>query len=126
MTEAKKEFSEKRGEFMLWLGLLLPPVVWALQLQTIYLLIGYNTCEGGSRSPVHITSLICLILSAFGFFVSWRNWMKTGGIEWKSENSGIVPRSRFMAILGVLTGALFSIVIFAQWLPAIYGVPCGK
>jgi len=31
-----------------------------------------------------------------------------------------------MSALGLLTGTLFSILIFAQWLPTILGVPCGK
>jgi len=123
-TEAKKDFSEKRAEFWLWLGFLLPPVAWAVQLQTVYLL-SENGCANGNFLPNHIASVIALILSVFGGLLSWHNWMKTGG-EWKSEEASISARSRFMAILGVLTGALFTVVIFAQWLPTILGVPCDK
>ena len=123
-TEAKEEFSEKSGKFRLWIGLLLSPVAWAVQLQTVYLL-SERGCATGNFLPNHIVSVIALILSMAGFFISWRSWQETGG-EWKSEQAGTIPRSRFMAILGVLTGALFSLLIFAQWLPTILGVPCQK
>jgi hypothetical protein len=121
-TEAKKDFDEKRGQLALWLGFLLPPTAWALQLQIVYLLSEYG-CGTGNFLPNHIASAIALVLSAFGGLFSWHNWMKAGG-EWKSEEAGTIARSRFLAILGVLTGALFTIVIFAQWLPTIVGVPC--
>lgn len=122
--EAEQEFSEKRGEFWLWLGLLLPTVIWAIQLQTNYLLIE-NACATGNYLPIHITSIVALILSFVGGVISWRSWMKTDG-EWQSDTAGIVSRSRFMAILGVLTGSLFTLLIFAQWLPTLFGVPCDK
>jgi hypothetical protein len=31
-----------------------------------------------------------------------------------------------MAILGMLTAALFTPLIFAQWRPTLLGVPCDK
>lgn len=123
-TEAKKDFSEKRGQFWLWLGFLLPPLAWAAQLQIVYLLSEAG-CGSGNFLPNHIVSGAALIFSVCGGLVSWHNWVKAGG-EWKSEAAEPLARSRFMAILGVLTGALFTLVIFAQWLPTILGVPCDK
>jgi hypothetical protein len=123
-AEAKKEFSEKRGQFWLWTGLLLPPIVWAIQLQTVYLLTE-NSCFTGNFLPVHITSFASLILSIIGGFISWNCWTEAGA-EWKNEQGGTIPRSRFMAILGLMTSALFTLIIFAQWLPTVLGVPCDK
>lgn len=123
-AEAQKDFSEKSGQFRLWLGLLLPPVAWALQLQAVYSFSLYACLKGGF-SPIHIASLIALILSLSGGFVAWRSWQQAGMNE-PSKNAGPLSRSRFMAALGVLTGALFSLVIIAQWLPALIGVPCEK
>jgi hypothetical protein len=123
-TEAEREFSEKSGKLWLWTGLLLPPIAWAIQLQTVYLL-SEKGCSTGNFLPNHIVSVAALLLSAAGFFVSWQNWLATGA-ESKNEKAGTAPRSSFMAILGIMTGGLFSLVIFAQWLPAILGVPCEK
>ena len=109
---------------MLWVGFLLPPAAWALQLQTLYLLSQY-ACATGDLLPNHIAAAIALILSLTGGAISWRNWQKAGS-EWPSENAGVIPRSRFLSSLGLLSSALFSATIFAQWLPTIMGVPCGK
>jgi uncharacterized membrane protein YfcA len=123
-TEVEKEFLQKSGQFWLWIGLLLPPIIWSVQLETVYLLTDYG-CATANFLPSHIASAIALILSVLGGLISWHNWMKTGG-EWKSEKAEPISRSSFIAILGVLTGALFSLIILAQWLPTILGVPCDK
>jgi hypothetical protein len=31
-----------------------------------------------------------------------------------------------MGLLGVVLAIFFTVVIFAQWLPTLVGVPCGK
>lgn len=123
-AETQKEFSEKSGQLRLWIGLLLPPVAWALQLQTLYMLAQY-VCANGNPLTFHLASIIALILSLLGGFVAWRSWQQTGANE-PAKSPGPLPRSRFMAALGVLTGMLFTVVIFAQWLPMLLGVPCEK
>ena len=122
--QAKQKFSEKSGKLWLCIGLLMPPVVWAAQLEIVYLLTEFS-CKTSNFFTIHIASIISLALALAGTFISWRHWIETGG-EWKSEKAGVVPRSRFMAILGTLLGALFSLLIFAQWLPTALGVPCYK
>ena len=124
MAKAKGEFFKSGGEFWLWTGLLLPPLSWAMQLQIVYLLSELG-CSTGNFLPNHIASLAALALSVSGAAVSWSNYRKAGG-EWPGERVGVIPRSRFMAALGLMTGALFSALIFAQWLPTILGVPCSK
>jgi hypothetical protein len=125
MTEnTKQQFSEAKGEGMLWLGFLLPPVVWSVQLEAVYLLSGYG-CSTGDFNPIHLISIIALALSITGGLISFRNWRVAGG-SWKSAEAGSLSRSRFLAILGMLNGTLLTLVIFAQWLPTLTGVPCDK
>lgn len=124
MAEAEREFSKTRGEFLLWVGFLLPPAAWALQLQTLYLLSEY-ACATGDVLPNHIAAAVALILSLTGGVISWLNWQRAGS-KWPGEQAGVIPRSRFLSALGLLSSALFSATIFAQWLPMILGVPCGK
>jgi hypothetical protein len=123
-TEVKKEFSRKSGQFWLWLGLLLPPAAWAIQLQTVYLTSNYG-CHSQDFIPNHVVSVVAILLCLTGGAVSWRNWSKSGG-GWKSEEAGETGRSRFMSILGMLVAGLFTLTIFAQWLPTLVGVPCDK
>jgi hypothetical protein len=124
MTETKKEFSKTGGQLRLWLGFLLPPVAWAIQLQTVYLTTLYG-CSSSDFMPNHLVSIFALLASIIGGVIAWRGWLETGK-QWKAEAADATSRSRFMAILGMLASGLFTLVIFAQWLPTIFGVPCDK
>ena len=123
-NDANREFSTTRGQFWLWLGFLLPPILWAIQLQTIYLTSG-SGCKTGDFTANHLVSIFALLFSIAGGAISWRNWLEAGK-GWKSESASSVDRSRFMAILGMLGAGLFTLLIFAQWLPTLLGVPCDK
>jgi hypothetical protein len=123
-ADDKQEFSQTNGKLLLWLGLLLSPVAWAVQLQSAYILTVY-ACQSANFLPIHIVSFAALILSLIGAAISWRRWKKAGSKREIDESIGI-KRKRFMAILGILNGALFSLLILAQWVPSIIGVPCDK
>jgi hypothetical protein len=122
--EANREFSSVRGQFWLWLGFLLPPIFWAIQLQTVYL-TSEAGCLSGDFMANHLVSIFAILFSIVGGAISWRNWLETGK-GWKSEQANSADRSRFIAILGMLNAGLFALLIFAQWLPTLLGVPCDK
>lgn len=123
-SEEKGEFTRTRGQFRLWLGLMLPPAAWLIQLQTVYLASEYG-CKYADFMPNHLASAFALLVSIIGGAVSWRNWLESGK-GWNAQKADPTDRSRFMAILGMLTAALFTLLIFAQWLPTLLGVPCDK
>ena len=106
--------------FRLWIGILLPPAAWLAQLQALYLSSEYG-CTTSNFTRNHIVVVFALIVSLIGWAFAWREWTKS-----RDVNSGGRMRHRFMALIGVLTGALFSLLILAQWLPTIMGVPCDK
>jgi hypothetical protein len=108
----------------LWIGMLLPPIVWAAQLQTLWLTSEYG-CFTSSFKWNHLVSIISLVLSAFGTWLAFSEY-KRWGADQEDDSSDPRSRRRFMAMLGILTGLLFTIVIFAQWLPTLLGVPCDK
>ena len=125
MTEKEKQ--ENSGDdrlFWLWVGMLLPPTAWAAQLQTLYLTSEYG-CANLDLTWNHIVSLVALVLSLFGGLTAWTQW-RTAGSSTDVEAGRPISRRRFMAMLGILTGALFSTIIVAQWLPTALEVPCGK
>ena len=123
-AEATKELAKTSGLFRLWAGFLAGPVAWAVQLQAAYLMV-YVSCAVGGNLPYHLTSLATLALAAAGTLLSWRNW-RQAGVKLPDERGGVLTRSRFMAALGLLSGALFSVVIVAQWVPAFILPPCNK
>jgi hypothetical protein len=109
------------GAFPLWVGLLLPPAAWGMQLQGLYLASEYG-CATSDFTWNHGVVIVGLILSITGRAIAWRLWSKSGSTD---ENAEMSLRS-FMSMLGVLSGALFTVTIFAQWLPTLMGVPCDK
>jgi len=110
--------------FWLWVGMLLPPIAWAAQLQTLYLTSEYG-CASSNFFWNHVASICAFTLSFFGGFTAWREW-HAAGASTEDESGKPISRRRFMSMVGILTGALFSAIIFAQWLPTALGVPCSK
>ena len=122
--QAKKETIDKGDALRLWIGMLLPPLAWAAQLQSLYLASEYG-CATSDFIWNHVVAVIALALSLLGGAIAWREWLKSGASV-EAEAGDLASRSRFMALIGILTASLFTILIFAQWLPTLTGVPCDK
>ena len=122
--QTEHELEQPVSQFLLWTGLLLPPLAWSADLETVYLFSDY-ACEYHNFLPNHIASGVFLLISLIGGLIAWNNWLRSGAI-WPNGSSGVVASSRFLSALGLLSAALFSTLILAQWLPTIVGVPCGK
>ena len=116
--------SAERG-LPLWIGMLLPPVAWAVQVQALWLTSEY-ACNTANFLWNHVVSVVALVVSAAGGLVAYIERKKLGPKGSSETNDDPVMRRRFMAMIGILTGALFTMVIFAQWLPTLLGVPCSK
>jgi hypothetical protein len=73
----------------------------------------------------HVASVVAILVSLFGLWLAIFEWRAAGGGT-DDEDANLRSRRRFMALIGILTGALFTVIIFAQWLPTLTGVPCDK
>jgi ABC-type uncharacterized transport system YnjBCD permease subunit len=122
--ETTKQNEAPGRMFWLWVGMLLPPTAWAAQLQALYLTSEFG-CFTSDFFWNHVVSVVALVLSIFGGFTAWREW-KSAGSNTEDEGGNPLSRKRFMSMIGILTGSLFTAVIFAQWLPTLLGVPCDK
>jgi hypothetical protein len=84
-------------------------------MQANYVLVSL-TCQQGSRWPLYLVTLLALLLTLAAGFGSWRARAKVNGSY--SDDGGSPPSvARFMAVLGIMTSALFSLVIIAQAVP---------
>jgi hypothetical protein len=108
----------------LWAGLLVGPVVWLVQFQSIYTLVTW-TCVRGQPWTLHVISVVSLLLTTGAALISWRSWRAAGG-EWRDGGKGgsVVSRSRFMSALGLLVSAMFFLVVLAQWIASWILGPC--
>ena len=106
----------------LWAGLLLAPAAFLLNLEVAYALVP-SACSTGTRVPMHIVHLVCLLLAAAGALTAWRSWRLTGE-TWPGGAGGRLSRSRFMAGVGLLLSLFIVMVIMAQWIPSLVLSPC--
>ena len=107
---------ELREDAELWTGLLGPPILWLIQFQTIYAIAGWG-CELHSKLPLFLVSGFILLLAiATGVLAS--RYLRKPGAEPEAK------RARFLARVGIMSAALFSLVIIAQAIATIMLSPC--
>jgi hypothetical protein len=121
-TETKR--IDVAAAFRLWIGMLLPPVAWLAQLQALYLSSEFG-CTNSNFTKNHIVVLIALCASLIGLAFAWLEWTRTRDAA-PTDEGDRGSRPRFMALIGIMTGLLFSLLIIAQWIPTLMGVPCDK
>lgn len=120
--ESSGHLREPRVVAALWFALLGPPVAWMLGLNAEYSLVRV-ACAKHSMLYLHAVSLLTLLLALAGGWMARREWKRAGG-QWPGEEPGALGRSRFMAAMGMLGGALFSLAILTQWVTTLVLNPC--
>jgi hypothetical protein len=123
-TEAVKDFKEGAGPVALWAGVLAGPLAMLTQLEVNYALVLW-ACGAGREWALHVVALLALVVTVAAGLLSWRNW-RLAGANWDDEGAGVIPRSRFMSVVGVLISALTALVVVAQWIPIFVYGPCER
>jgi hypothetical protein len=111
-----------RGIALLWAAVLAGPLAWLLALNLQYALVRV-ACTGGTTLPLHLVTVVALAVAAGGLLVGWAEWRRMGETP-DPEAGGVGPRSRFMCVVGMMTGAIFALAIVAQWLGTLFLNPC--
>src|SRR4051794_29465854 len=107
---------------VLWFGLLGGPAAWFLQLVTVYALTVW-ACAHDTALVLHGAELACLLLAAGGGWTAFRSWRSVGG--WPSDkDEGKEARIRLLSVVGLMSGALFTLVILASWIAVALLNPC--
>jgi hypothetical protein len=105
------------GEGILWYAILGTPLLTLTNLEISYALTPV-ACRAGTAVGLSITTAIILALVILGGIGAAmrlrRNW----------QEDTVLSRPGWMAMLGILESALFTIVIIAQWLPHAFLSPC--
>jgi hypothetical protein len=83
---------------------------------------GLFPLSSGSSFDEKMLIVYLLIASAAGW-LAWRDWGQLGR-EWPGDGGGAMPRSRFMAAIGVMIAALSVLAIIAQGIATIILSPC--
>lgn len=122
--QAVAHFEQTRGKLALWCGVLAAPIAWGVQLQLNYSLLRFACWYHWLLYLHHVTTLLLLGVAVWGTWLAHREWKRIGAGEPDDAEDPVPGRSRFMAVLGLLTGVLFCLLIVAQWIPALFFDPC--
>lgn len=103
--------------FALWTGILIGPIAWLVSFEINFALAPW-ACVSQQKAALYVVSLVALIISAGGGILAWREWKQLGS-EWPGQGGGAIPRSRIMALSGMVLSAMFCLVIIAQAIPEL-------
>lgn len=99
----------------LWTGFLGGPVIWLCSFEARFALAPW-ACTFNNKWALHGVFIAALLLCAGCALLSWREW-KANGEEPPSSAAGVVPRSNFLAILGIVISLGCGMIVIAQAIP---------
>jgi hypothetical protein len=117
-------FERPAGKVALWTGVLGGPVLWAVHLQTGYVISRFTCTRGHLAAVHHAVTLLMLLAAVACTLLALREWRRLGPSDSHGDEAGPLGRSRFLAGLGILSSGLFSLVIVAGWVPMFFLSPC--
>jgi hypothetical protein len=118
----ERAMSEGRGLSLQWIGLLFAPAVFFVHLQVAYVMVRWACIRDGAIW-IHVLGAFSVVLAAAGMWAAWRVWSEAGG-DAPGEGGGAQPRARFLGVCGLLTSAMFVLLLAAQWVAAFFISPC--
>jgi hypothetical protein len=122
----------------LWFGLFGAPVAWSLQLVASYALVAHGCYPDaepmtipvvpGLKTLVLGTGVAALVVALLAGGAAWRSWRATRN-EQGGEHEALLEagegRMHFMALAGMLLGAVFVMGIVMNVVPVVMLGPCG-
>lgn len=102
----------------LWLAIVIGPLAWLAYMQTAYALVPW-ACRRPTAGMVTLLAVgvLALALSTAGLVTAWQAWRHV-------DRDTTAGRTRFMALTGIGTSALFVLVVVAGMLPLLILAPC--
>jgi hypothetical protein len=112
-----------RGAIPLYTGFLGAPILWAMQFQLSYMLVPW-VCTHRNAWLLPTVHLAFFLLSAITGVLSWREWRRVGATPPSSQEQETIARTKFLGAMGLMSAALFSLVILAQAVASFFLDPC--
>lgn len=117
----REEFARTKTSWSLWFGFFGGPAAGMLMIWIDYPLVD-RACVGGNRLWLHAASAVFLIIAVVAWMDSHRWYDRVG--DFPLTEGGVMPRARFMALVGMFTSALAIIEIIFQWIPIFFLGSC--
>jgi hypothetical protein len=112
----------ERAPLLQWIGLFLAPAVFFIHLQLAYVLIPW-VCATGLRTWIHVAAVTAVLLAVAGAWAAWRVHARAEGTA-ADDDAGAVPRTRFLAVVGLCDSVVFVLLLVAQLIAGVVVTPC--
>jgi hypothetical protein len=110
----REELTRTEHSLWLWFGMLGGPFSGMMMVWVNYPAVDM-ACVGGNRIVLHLWALLFFLIAAAASVVSWRFYDRVG--DYPLTEGGVMPRTRFMSLVGLFTSSLALIEIMMQWIP---------
>lgn len=104
-----------KPDVALWTGLLGGPVVWLASFEARFALAPW-ACTFQNKWALHAVAIAALMLCAGCALLSFQRWRALGEQQ-PSPDAGPLPRSTFLAILGIAISCGCGLIVIAQAIP---------
>jgi hypothetical protein len=111
----------QHGSIGLWAGVVGAPSLWAVHLQLNYMLVPW-VCMTHHEWVLHAVTIVSLIGSAWCVYLCSTELRRKDDPDPTASPAN--DRSRFTAMVGMMSSALFTLLILAQDLPTFFISPC--
>ena len=112
-----------RGTIPLWAGVLGSPLLWAVQFQLTYMLVPW-CCTHHNRWLIPLIHLVFLLITLACGVLCLGHWRELGMEMPRSQEVEQLARRKFLAVLGLMSASLFSLLIIAHTVPSFFLDPC--
>jgi hypothetical protein len=103
---------EPRNLLALICGVMGPPLIWLAQFEAKYALAS-GTNDSGRHRALVLTGFVAFALIGGLMFGSYREWRRAGASPLNAY-AGVDRRTRFLAVLGMMSAGLFWLALIAQ------------
>jgi heme/copper-type cytochrome/quinol oxidase subunit 1 len=116
-----QDFGSTKISIALWFGVLGGPAACLVDVLVAYPEVG-PACTNNSPVVLHVLTIVFLSVAFVAGLVSWGLRQRIGNRP--STASGVLPRSRFMATVGILTAGVSAFALVLQWIPIFFIGAC--
>src|ERR1043165_787940 len=122
MQDRQQQRHHTAGLAGLWIGVLLPPLIAAVEMEANFVLVR-QACAAQRNLAMYAVVSVALVIVALAGLVSAVMWRRRGS-TWPSESADVVTRARFISVLGMMSSGISFALILAHGIATLRFDPC--
>ena len=120
-NERREDSASSRSSLSLWFGALGGPLAALSSIVITYPAVD-RACVSNSSVLLHVLTFFFLVVAAISGLTAWRLRERVGA--WPATAAGRLPRTRFVATVGILSASVAAVGIIMQWIPIFFLRAC--